>query len=100
MWVYLLYGWLTFSLLINLLRLGVGVRLILQGRQTDDLEESARSYLIKGCYDLLIVAVVMTVYKLEVLDAFWSIMLFSVLAWPEAAYLFLKRNGYLGFKAG
>ena len=48
MWVYLLYGFLTFSLVVNVLRLGVGIRLILQGRQTDNLGESARGYLLRG----------------------------------------------------
>jgi hypothetical protein len=100
MWPYLLYGWLIFYLLISVLPLSIGIILILRGRQTDNLRESARSYLIRGCYDLLVVVVVMILYKWDVLDAFWSIMLLGVLSWPEAAYLFLKRNGYLGFKAG
>lgn len=70
------------------------------GAPNDNLREPAWSYLMRGCYDFLVVLVVMTLYKWEVLDAFWSIMLLGVLSWPEAAYLFLRRNGCFGLKAG
>lgn len=100
MWAYLLYGWLTFYLLISVLPLSTGIILFLRGRQTDNLREPAWSYLMRGSYDFLVVLVVMTLYKWEVLDAFWSIMLLGVLSWPEAAYLFLRRNGCFGLKAG